>query len=264
MLRSVFGKTLWDQRRGILAWSVGLAAVGVIYAAFYPSMSGPEMQAAIDAFPKELLDALGFADITSPAGYLGGTTYGLLGPVLIIIFGTMLGGRAIAGEEESGRLDVLLAHPVERWQVVVERAAAMLVAMVLAGAVLLAAMLATAGPAQFDSIPAANLAAATVQLVLLGWLFGCLALAVGALTGSRGLATGVVAILGAATYFANTLGPSVDVLAWTRDVSPFHYFSGGKPLVNGWQLADALVLAATSVVLVAIGAFGFQRRDVAV
>jgi ABC-2 type transport system permease protein len=264
MLRSVFGKSLWDQRRGILVWSLGVAAVGVAYAAFYPSMSGPEMQAAMDAFPKELLDALGFTDITSPAGYIGGTTYGLLGPVLVIIFGVALGAQAIAGEEESGRLDLLLAHPVERWQVVVQRAAAMLVAMSLAGVVLLLAMLAVAGPAQFDEIPAANFAAATLQLVLLGWLFGCLALAVGALTGSRGLAIGAVALLGVATYFGNTLGPSVDFLAWTRDVSPFHYFSGGKPLVNGWQLADALVLAAVPVVLVGIGALGFQRRDVAV
>jgi ABC-2 type transport system permease protein len=264
MLRSVFGKTLWGQRQGIVAWSIGLGAVGVLYAAFYPSMANPDMQAAMDAFPPEMLDALGFTDITSPEGYLGGTTYGLLGPVLSIIYATTLGSRAIAGEEESGRLELLLAHPVERWQVVLQRSAAMLVALVIAGAVLLLAMIAAAGPAQYDSIPTANLAAATVQLVLLAWLFGSLALAVGALSGSRGLAIGMVALVGVATYFANTLGPSVDALAWSRDVSPFHYYSGGAPLREGWPALDAAVLAASSLLLTAVAMLGLERRDVGV
>ena len=50
----------------------------------------------------------------------------------------------------------------------------------------------------------------------------------------------------------------------SRDVSPFRYYSGGQPLVNGWQLADGLVLLLAAVVLVAIGVVGFRRRDVAV
>ena len=264
MLRSVFAKTLWDQRRGIIIWAIGIAAVGVLYAAFYPSINNPEMEAALEAYPQGLLDAIGFTDITTAEGYIGSTTYGLLGPVLVIIFAGAFGAHAIAGEEESGRLDVLLAHPVERWQVVLQRAGALLVALLLAGAVLLLAMLAAAGPAQFSSIGASNLAAATVQLVLLGLVFGCLALAVGAATGRRGLALGALAVLGIATYLANTLGPSVEAIAWTRDISPFHYFSGGAPLRNGWQPADALILLGVSIVLVALAIASFRRRDVAV
>ena len=264
MLRSVFGKSLWDQRRGIGVWSLAVAAVGVLYASFYPSMNNPDMAAAIRAFPEGLLEALGMADITSPAGYLGSTTYGILGPVLTIIFGSTLGIRAIAGDEESGRLDVLLAHPVERWTVVVQRAAAMVVALVLAGVLLFAAMVAVSGPAQFQEIGVANLAAASAHLVLLGLVFGSLGLAVGAVTGSRGLAWGVVAIVAILTYLANSLGPTVDVIAWTQDLSPFHYYSGGRPLANGLQVADALVLAGTSLVLVAIAVVGFRRRDIGV
>jgi len=74
----------------------------------------------------------------------------------------------------------------------------------------------------------------------------------------------VVAIVGLAGYFANTLGPSVEAIAWSRDVSPFRYYSGGQPLVNGWQLLDGLVLLLAATVLVAIGVVGFRTRDVAV
>lgn len=264
MLRSVFGKTLWDQRRGILIWSIGIAAVGVMYAAFYPTLNSPEMIEFMEAYPREIMDAMGITDLSSPEGYLGGTTYGILGPILMIIFGSSLGARAVAGEEENGRLDVLLAHPVTRWRVVVERAGAMIVALVVAGAVLLLGMVAMAGVADFASIGLANLAAASGQLTLLGLVFGALALAVGAATGSRALALGVVAIVGVLTYFANTLGPSVDWLAWSQDVSPFRYYSGGEPLRNGFQAMDSLVLVGTGLVLVALAVIGLERRDVAV
>ena len=264
MLRSVFGKTLWDERRGVVIWSIGIAAVGVMYAAFYPTLNSPEMIQFMEAYPKEIMDAMGITDLTSPEGYLGGTTYGILGPVLMLIFAASLGTRAIAGEEEAGRLDVLLAHPISRWRIVIERAAAMLVALSLAGLVLLVGMTAMAGVAEFESIGFANLAAASGQLVLLGLCFGALALAVGALTGSRALALGVVALVGVLTYFGNNLGPSVEWLAWSQDVSPFHYYSGGEPLRNGFQALDSLVLLGAALVLVALAVIGFERRDVAV
>jgi hypothetical protein len=31
----------------------------------------------------------------------------------------------------------------------------------------------------------------------------------------------VVAVIGIATYFANTLGPSVEAIGWSREVSPY-------------------------------------------
>lgn len=264
MLRSVFGKALTDQRHGIVAWAIGIALVGVMYAAFFPSMRSPEMAAAIEAFPPGLLEALGMADLASPAGYLEGSVYGLLGPALMIIYATILGGRAIAGEEEAGRLDLLLAHPVQRWRVVVERWAAMVVALALVGLVLFAALAALATPFELDEIGTNNIAAMTAQLGLLALLFGTLALAVGALTGNRGLAVGVVAIVAVTSYFANNLAPMVDGLDLVARVSPFGFYLGGQPLVNGWQWADAAVLAGISLVLVVVAAAGLERRDIAV
>ncbi len=260
----VFTKALWDQRRGILGWAVGIAAIGVLYAAFYPLINTPSMQQAINSFPPGMLDAMGFTDMTTPAGYLGATTFGLLGPLLMIVFGTAWGSRAIAGEEESGRLDLVLAHPVSRWSVLLQRTLAGLAALTVAGLALCVALIVASRFADFSQLSIMDIAAASLQLVLLGALFGALALAVGAASGRRGLAIGVVAIVGVIAYFGNTLGPSLDLTAWLRDVSPFHYYSGGEPLRNGFQLIDALVLLVTSIALVVLGGLAFDRRDVAV
>ena len=264
MLRSVFSKTLWDLRRTLLGWAIGISAVGVAYAAFYPSVNTPEMADVLDAFPQGVLDAMGFADIVSAAGYLGSTTFGLLGPALVIVMAAVLGASAIAGDEESGRLDLTLAHPVSRWTVLIQRFGAIVVAMLTVCAVLAVALVVISGPAQLDTVGATNLVAAGLHLALLGGFFGGLALAVGAATGRRSVADAVVVVVALVGFFGNNLGPTVEGLAWLRDVSPFHYFSGGAPLRNGVQLLDITLLVIASVVLVILGGLRFDRRDVAV
>jgi ABC-2 type transport system permease protein len=264
MLRSVFGKTLWDQRRSLLSWAIGITAVGVFYAAFYPAINNEQMRAALEAYPKGFLDAIGFTDATSPAGYVGSTTFGLLGPALVIIMAAALGGSGVAGDEEAGRLDLALAHPVSRWSLLWQRFAALVVAMLVVCTVLVVALIAISGPADLEAIGPANMAAAGLHLALLGVLYGGLALAVGAATGRRSLVSLVIAVVGVGGFFGNNLGPSVEALAWLRDVSPFHYYSGGAPLRNGFQLGDAAVLAVATVVLVLAGGLRFDRRDVAV
>jgi ABC-2 type transport system permease protein len=264
MLRNVATKWFWDQRRGIAVWTIAIAVVGVTYASFYPSINSPEMQAALEAYPQGLLDALGMTDITRPAGYLGSTTFGLLGPVLMIIFGAGMGTRAIAGEEESGRLDLLVAHPISRSSLVAQRALSIAMALGVATAALFGAMVAIAEPARLDSVGIENLGAASLQLFLLAMVMSMAGLAVGAATGNRAAAWGGVALVAVGGYLANTMGPSVDAVAWTRNLSPFHYYSGGQPLINGWQPGDAILLASTSLVLVVAAAIAFTRRDVGV
>jgi ABC-2 type transport system permease protein len=227
-------------------------------------MEGPAMTSALEAFPPELLDALGYSDITTAAGYVGSTTFGLLGPALIIIFAAATGGSAVAGEEESGRLDLLLAHPVSRWSVLLQRFGALVVAMLIACAALAIALVAIAGPAQLDDIGPANLVAASLHLALFGIFFGALSLGVGAASGRRSLAWVAVAIVAIGGFLANNLAPMVDEIAWLRDISPFHFYSGGSPIRNGVQIVDALVLIVASAVFVATGGALFDRRDVAV
>jgi ABC-2 type transport system permease protein len=264
MLRSVFTKTLWDQRRSLAGWLIGISVIGVFYAAFYPVINTPELRAALEAYPEGFLDAIGFTDVTSAAGYLGSTTFGLLGPALVIAFASAVGGSAIAGEEESGRLDLILAHPVSRWSVVVQRFAAIVVAMVAVGLALAIGLVAISGLANLADIGAANLFAASFQLSLFGSLFGAIALAVGAMTGRRSLVYAVVAIVGVAGFFGNNLGPSIEGLGWLADVSPFGLYLGGEPLKNGLQVIDSALLAGASVLFVALGGLRFDRRDLAV
>jgi ABC-2 type transport system permease protein len=264
MLGNVYAKTLWDARRSLLGWALAISAVAVMYAAFWPTVNTPQMQQALGNYPEGVLEALNYDDLTSPAGYLASSVYGLLVPLLVAVFAIAFGTRAVAGDEEAGTLDLLLAHPVSRTRLALQRFAALTTALALVGALLWLAMVAIAGPAELAGVTAAEFAAATTQLVLFGACLGALAFAAGAATGRKTLALGISAGVAVLAYLANGVFPQLDGLAWTRAMSPWHWYLGGEPLKNGLQTGDALLLLAVTAVLVAAGSWSFNRRDIAV
>ena len=264
MLRNVFTKTLWDARRSLLGWALAISAVAAMYAAFWPTVNTPQMQQALGNYPQGVLEAFNYNDLASPAGYLGSSIYGLLVPLLVAVFAIAWGTQAVAGDEEAGTLELLLAHPVSRTRLALQRFAALITALTLVGALLLLAMVAIAGPAQLAGVTATEFVAATAQLVLFGACLGALAFAVGAATGRKALAIATSASVAVLAYLANGVFPQLQGLEWTRDLSPWHWYLGGEPLKHGLQAGDALLLLMVTLVLVAAGTLLFNRRDVAV
>jgi ABC-2 type transport system permease protein len=109
-----------------------------------------------------------------------------------------------------------------------------------------------------------RLAEAVLSAVLVGLVFGTLALAVGSATGSRGIAVGVATATGMAAYSVNALSALVPALEVPARFSPFYHYSAGQPIRNGLDAAHVAVLVSLILTLAAIGVVTFQRRDVAV
>ncbi|MEV3965525.1 ABC transporter permease subunit [Nocardia sp. NPDC050193] len=260
MLPDVYTRTLADNRRGLAAWSIGTATVGLMYAAFYPQVSEGGMADTVQDYPEAMREALRMNDMSSAAGYLGSTVFGLLLPLLVMAFGVTFGARAIAGDEESGYLDLLLAHPVSRTRLAVQRFACLVTGAAAIAALVFLGMLAVRSTADLDSIGIAEFAAQCVHLALLGIAFGALAVGLSAALGKRAQVLGIAVGIGVLTYIAGNLAGVIGA-DWLKYLSPFHYYIGGEPLRHGMQWADAAILLAISVVLVASGFLRFNRRD---
>jgi len=98
----------------------------------------------------------------------------------------------------TGTLDLWrLVRPY--WRLLAVAFAAMVVAVFVVGLVLWGS-LAVSGAIWDVGVPASRTAAAVGTVVLLGLVFGSLALAIGSATGSRGSAIGVAAAVGIAAY----------------------------------------------------------------
>ncbi|GAB3419968.1 ABC-2 transporter permease [Flindersiella endophytica] len=260
-------KTLRDDRRALIGWSLGLAAVVAMYLAFYPSLNTPDMQRFMGDFlssmPEGVAAAMGWNSFLGGAGYLEATVYNLYGPILLIAAAAVFGNRAIAGPENAGTLDIYLANPIGRRPYVLQRFAALTVEVLVIGVVvwLTVALLNVAVDLE---VPLANITAATAGLTLLGLCFGAIAVATGAIAGRRSAVLAVTLGFAVVSYLVRAVGVQVDLIHDLRWLSPFYYYLGGDPLREGFDAVGLLVLAGVSVLFVAIAAVAFERRDVAV
>ncbi|WP_328396007.1 ABC transporter permease subunit [Nocardia sp. NBC_00416] len=260
MLPDIYTQTLLDNRRALLAWSIGTAVVGVMYAAFYPQVSAGGLAESVQNYPEPIREALRMQDMGSAAGYLGSTVFGLLLPLLVTAFGITFGARAVAGDEESGYLDLLLAHPVGRVRLVVQRFAGLVTGVAAIVVLVFLGMVLVRSVADLEAIGIAEFAAQSVHLALLGIAFGAVAIGSSAALGTRGPVLGIAAGIGVLTYIAGNLAGVIGA-EWLEYLSPFHYYIGGEPLRHGMQWADAGVLVVATAVCVAAGLLRFSRRD---
>jgi ABC-2 type transport system permease protein len=260
MLNNVFLKALRDQRRSLLFWGIGLVAMVVIMALVYPTISNMQ---SINQYLQELPEGLmemfggGIIDYTSPVGY------SFMLPLLLLVFGIGFGATAIAGEEEKGTLDFLLANPVPRWRVVIEKFGVMVVSMVLLAFVFWAS-LAICVMAIDIKISLLKLAEATMGSLMLALVFASLSFLVGCLKGNRGMSLGISSGLAVLTYLLNTLGSMVNGLKDYRFLSPFYHYMEPNTLKNGIDAGHILVLLGLVVIFFAVSIPVFNRRDIAV
>ena len=132
----IFRRSIADDWRSLLGWTVGIVGVIALYLPLFPSIGGNgQMQQIIESMPPELVNTLGFEAIGSGAGYTQGTFFGLIGFLLMVIAATSWGSAAIAGAEESGSLELALAHGVGRGQYAFESALSILTRLLGLGAV---------------------------------------------------------------------------------------------------------------------------------
>ena len=104
-----------------------------------------------------------------------------------------------------------------------------------------------------------NILATSVLLTLIGLLFGALALLVSAATGSVRTGAVVAAGLAVVAHVVNALAELSDA-GWGA-LSPFHYYLGSDPMINGMNWTDAGILTAITLVLLALAFPAFNRRD---
>ena len=259
---TVFRKYLTDNRRGFLGWALAITAVAAMYSSMWPLMGGNSgLASAINSFPQSMRDAFHLQDYGTAPGYFGSTVFGLLVPILLAVFAVGAGTKAIAGDEEAGTLDLVLAHPVRRTWLAASRWLAVLAAVVVVGVVLLLVELAVRVPAKFTAISPAHLSAMTFQLVLFGCCFASIAFGIGAGTGRRMYAIVGGAYVTVAAYLCDSFLPQINGLHWIQYYSPFYWYLGGEPLKNGIQWMHCALLVGLGLVFAAAGIWGFNHRD---
>lgn len=251
-------------RRQLAVWSTAFAGMIALYAVIWPSIRGnTRWQQLFDTLPqayRALFTASGTINLSSPAGYLGVELMGFLGPALITVYAITVGAGGIAGEEEHGGLEVTLAAPVSRAQVLAQRFAALVIGITALVSVMGLALW-TFSTGLDMRLGVAAIASAAAALGIFGLFNGTVALAVGAATGHGTVARGVAALAAVASYLINSLAQVTSVLRPARPVSPYYLLLGNEPLAHGLRVIGAVSVLGIAGAILVVGGVVFARRD---
>jgi ABC-2 type transport system permease protein len=264
--RALIRRSLLDVR----VMTAACAYLFAIYSYVQPSGYGAAYKTAAEraAFARSFASSKGLRllyglphDVATVSGYAAWRVGGVLA-IFAAIYGLLVGVRLTRGEEESGRLELVLAAPVGRSAVGVAT-----IAPILAGTALVwVAELAGLAAGGVSAGGAAYLALATATVVLACAALGVLA---GQLAPSRGLALqlggGAIAALFLARVLADIAG-----LTWLRWLTPLGWaellrpFAGAQPAVLLAPVAACVLLLALAWRIAAVrdvGAGLLRGRD---
>jgi ABC-2 type transport system permease protein len=236
--------------------ALGMALVIVMVGALFPAVG--DSIGKLD-LPEGVTTLLGGADYGTITGWMRSEIGAVYGPLVVAFTGISV-AAATAGEEEAGILGLTLAYPIERSRLLLAKAAAVAISVVL---VVLGTFVGLVGGVAVGGggIRLPNLAAVAVHLAFFGWAVGAVALAVAGLTGRRALATGSAAAFALLGFLLNGLAPLVAAIEWLKYLSVFYYYEGHDPIGNGVDAGDLAVLGAATLALTALAVVGLRQRD---
>ena len=209
------------------------------------------------AFPKELMNFGSGSLFTLP----GALTLGLQHPLAFAVASTV---GAIAGERESGTLEVLLSRPISRRTLYITAAvaSATLVAIVLL-ALLGGQLIGVAIQGVGSELDLGLMPLVFLNGLLLWCAFAAFGLAASVTFDRRGPALGLTLAYLLINYFLEILGSLWRDVDWSQKFSLFHHFNPGNILTGKADPFDFLILTVAIMIPVAYALVVFPRRDLA-
>ena len=256
MLTSVFAKATRDRWKGVAIGVAALAALLFFGMSVYRDIDLSVYTSLPEVF-RTLMDIPADADVGSLAY---GAIYGSYGTLTMAALAISMGSASIAGEERKGTIGLLLGNPKSRLSVLVSKAASL---VLLLGLGSLALWGAGVGSATILSVESGGMhvGALVLHMCVISIFFGFLAMAIGAWTGSPGMASGVAAGVMFISFVGAGLFPIIEGWENVTKAFPWYYFNGSKPVTNGIDWGHLSVLLAGIAVFAVVAIVGVGRRD---
>ncbi len=250
------------RRNAIIGWGIGLALLPIMYISIYPQYAEP-MEAFQDM---EIYEAMGMS-FGNFDEWVASVLIAML-PIILAIYAVVDATGTLAGEEDNGRLELMVALPTPRWQIVSVKAIAhgiaLFIILLIEGIVAAVVFLAIENQLE-TTMAATDLIWSLLYTWPLVMAFGMISLFLGTFCPRRRIAAMIATVTVLASYFGNSLSSQVSSLESLRPLFPFYYLDAtGSLFETGPQASDVLVLLGLALVALGLAVFFFQRRNITV
>jgi ABC-2 type transport system permease protein len=250
------------RRNAIIGWGLGLCFFPIVYLGIYPQVA-EEMAGLADL---EIYQAMGVS-LGTLEDWIGSILL-LFVPLLIGVYAIINGTGTLAGEEEDGRLEMVVTLPLPRWKIVAAKALALSASifMILLIVSLMSAAVFVAIEDQLETgLKAMQLTSALLGTWPLPFAVGMISLFLAAFCSRRRIASLVAAVLVVISYFGSNLAGTTTALEPLEPTFLFTYVDyTASGVSQGQQVGDVLVLLVVGLVAFVLALVFFQRRKLTV
>lgn len=220
-----------------------------------------DMEAIFDQLPPALVESLGLEALGTIEGFIAIEIYQFIWVIGLGAYIAYSAAGTIAGDIETGRLDGLLAAPISRSRLFVEKYLALLTPIILVNIVVFVVIY---GGSHLIEEPLDLLDVGMVHLVSVPYLLLCGAVGmVASVTLPRRLiaeGVGAGAIIGS-FLLKSVVGPTD--YAWLGAIAPMRYYDPVTMMTaSEYDLTGAAILTAATIAALVVGAWSFRRRDI--
>jgi len=250
------------RRNAIIGWGLGLCFFPIVYIGIYPSVA-EEMAGLADL---EIYQAMGVS-LGTFADWVGSILI-LFVPLLISVFAVINGTGTLAGEEEDGRLEMIVTLPLPRWQIVASKAFALsittFIILLIVSLVSVPVFLSIESQLETDLI-ATDLVSGLLATWPLTFAVGMISMFLATFSSRRRIASLIATVILIISYFGTNLAGSTTAIEPFKPFFLFTYLDyTGNGVIQGQQSGDILVLMAIGLVAFALAIVFFQRRKLTV
>ncbi len=265
----VFRETLRRHWRQMLWWGLAIGAIVMINVIAIPDVEAiQQMGELLETMPRFLLQMFGANDLeymATPEGYLASQTFLFL-LMIMGLYAIVVGLNVTANDEERGILDSVMALPIDRRTLVLEKLLAYAVMTFGVAVLIFVSTWFSLVITPALSVDLGRLAIATLNVVPGALVVLAFTTLVAAVVRRRGLAMALAALFLVVSYFIDTLGQAApgSFLEALRPLSFHAYFDGMNVMRYGMNWGNAALLMVVALVFGVLSIVAFQRRDIGV
>lgn len=201
------------------------------------------------------------ANIFTPGNFVG---FGYLHPMFLVLtlaVGISIGTASVAGDIETGRVELLYTRPLRRTTLLDARLGVWAVAqLAVVAAGVAGSWIGTRLSHDLRDVSLAVSLRIVAEYLPLAAVFGAVAFAASATARTRGHALAITVGVAAIAYLVNFVALLWHPMAWSQRVTPFGYYS---PLesTNRIDVGNVALLLGVAIVLLLVARWWLERRD---
>ena len=259
---NLFKHEIRSRWRASLGWGFGLILFGALYISIAPGLF-EQIKILKDLSIYELVGM----QLGSIEGYMASVVLVYV-PILLGIYCIIVSTSTLVGEEDNGTLELIVAMPLSRWQILTAKA------MALCVVALFIMIIASIGNAFILAVMKINTPINVTPFGLFTALISSLPLALGlimiglflgAILPNRRLSATVMTIFFIASFFGENITGMVKSLEPIKYFSLFNYYNTTETIfTDGAKLSDTIILLGVAAVFYVLALIFFKRRNITV